>query len=684
MDHANSFLTNLALVLGVAAITTVLFQKIKQPVVLGYLIAGVIIGPHVPIPLFADAKVIHELAELGVILIMFAIGLEFSIRKLIQMAPTVGVIATLQSIFMLWLGYLVGGWLGWSSLASLCAGAIIAISSTTIIAKAFEEAGIKGSFTNLVFGILIVEDLIAVLMLAVFPLLFLSSDIPFQELMKTIGRLSAFLIFVMIAGMLIVPRFTRSIVKLNRDETSTIFSIGFCFFLALLAKVCGYSVALGAFLAGALIAESGEQHKIEALIRPVRDVFSAIFFVAVGMLIDPRVIAQHWAIVLLFVFLVIVGKIIGVSLGSFMTGNDTRTSIKAGMSLAQIGEFSFIIAGVAMASGVVDEFMYSLAVAVSAITTLSTPWLIKSSDSVAKYVDRKLPKSLQTFVTLYGSWISGLRQNKNNEQSKAKPGRYILLILLDLSFLILILLGSSFSFRRIVDFGHAKMNIPFIWMEGLCIFTACLLMLPFLLGILRCSRGFAQVLAFNVLPQKIDEDEKTLDLADTPRKAFVVTVQLSILCVCGLLLLVLSKSFLPLPYSLTAFGVTLVILGILFWRNVENLQGHVTAGAQAVLEMLSSQSYPDKPFDQLSEKISKAMPGLGTVTYLKLLPEHQAVGKTLAEMNLRGMTGTSVIALQRNGEGITKPSAYEKLLAGDVLVMTGSTSSISAAREMLV
>lgn len=681
MEHINSFLVNLALVLGVAAVTTVIFQKIRQPVVLGYLIAGVIIGPHVPIPLFADPTVIHELAELGVILIMFAIGLEFSIGKLIKMAPTVGIIATLQCIFMIWLGYIVGGWLGWGKPESLCAGAIIAISSTTIIAKAFEEAKVSGHLTSLVFGILIFEDLIAVLMLAVFPLIFSKKDLPFQDLMITMGSLSAFLGLVMIAGMLIVPRLTRVIVKLNRAETTTIFSIGFCFLLAILAKTCGYSVALGAFLAGALIAESGEQHKIEVLIRPIRDVFSAIFFVAVGMLINPFMIMQHWAVVLLFVFIVIVGKIIGVSLGAFMTGYDTRTSIKAGMSLAQIGEFSFILAGVAMTNGVVGEFMYSLAVGVSAITTLSTPWLIQSSDTVAKYVDRKLPKSLQTFVTLYGSWIAGVRQSKPDTADKSRPGRYVLLIILDLALVSVILLGTSYSFDSILNYVHEKMNIPAIWVSGLIIFASFLMMIPFLLGIVRCSKGLAQSLTVNFPSSKVDE--KTLDLAATPRKAFIVTIQLGVLSVCGLLLLVLSQSFLRLHYGLGGFAFVLLILAILFWRNVENLQGHVTAGAQAVLELLSSQSHPSKPLDELSEQISKVMPGLGTVTYLKMLPEYNGVGKTLAEINLRGMTGTSVIAIKRNAQGITKPSAHEQILEGDVLVMTGSTSSISAAREIL-
>lgn len=682
MDHANSFLVNLSLVLGVAALTTVLFQKIRQPVVLGYLLAGVIIGPHVPIPLFANAGMIHELAELGVILIMFAIGLEFSLRQLLKMAPTVGLIAVFQSTLMIWLGYLAGAWLGWSQVESLCAGAVIAISSTTIIAKAFEEAGVQGPLSSLVFGILIVEDLIAILMLALFPLFFSSRDIPLGELAKTMGSLLAFLGLVMIGGMLIVPRLTRMVAKIGRPETLTIYSIGLCFSLALLAKGCGYSVALGAFLAGALIAESGEQHKVEALIRPVRDVFSAVFFVAVGMLIDPLAILQHWPVVLSFLGLVIVGKICGVSLGSFLVGYNLRTSIKAGMSLAQIGEFSFILAGVAVATGMVGDFLYSLAVAVSALTTLSTPWLIRSSDAMARYVDRKLPKSLQTFVSLYASWIAGLREAKHPPAQRTAATRFFLLIFADLALLGCILLGTRFAHDPIVHYAQGTFNLPPLWTGALLALSACLLAAPFVLGIVRSSRALGLSLASSFLPPH--EDQKRLDLAATPRRAFVVTVQLCTLAVLGFLFLAFSQSFFPLRYSLAGFGLILLALGFVFWRNVEFLQGHVAAGAQVVLELLSSQSQPAKAFDQLSEQITKAMPGLGTVTYLRLQAGNQAVGKSLADLNLRGMTGASVIAIQRQAEGISRPSAHEKLLVDDVLVMTGSDSSISAAREMLV
>jgi CPA2 family monovalent cation:H+ antiporter-2 len=678
MDHAQGFLLDLALVLGVAAFTTVLFQKMRQPVVLGYLLAGMIVGPHTPIPIFVDPKTIEELAEWGVILLMFSIGLEIRVSKLIKLAPTTGLIAVLQCALMIWLGYVMGRWLGWTTLESLYAGAVIAISSTTIIAKVFEESGIKGSFEELVYGILIFEDLIAVLLMAVFPAISAGKNVSVGEFSKTLGYLALFLAAMLVVGMLLVPRLTRIVVRMKRPETITIFSIGLCFTLAILAKVCGYSVALGAFLAGALVAESGEEHTIEHSVRPVKDVFSAVFFVTVGMLINPAAMAEHWGAILIFTGLVIVGKLIGVSVSSFMTGYNVRTSVRAGMSLAQIGEFSFIIAGVGIATGAIGNFIYSLAVAVSAATTLTTPWLIRSSDAVAKYVDRKLPKPLQTFVCLYGSWISRLRQPKKPLKFRSQVLRFTALLLVDVSCLVVIILGVSVWLDTLIGYGHSYFPLKETLIRGIILLTAAALAAPFVIGVIRCSRGLGLNLAADLLPKN---EGGALDLAAAPRKVFVVTVQVAILSAVGFLLLLLSQPFLPLGYGLAAFSLGILIFGILFWKNAENLQGHVTAGAQMILEILSSN--PSGRATNLAEQVEKTLPGLGTVTSVKLAKTDKAVGKTLAQVNLRGMTGASVIAIKRTDQDIATPSAHEKLQTGDVLVMTGSDSAIAAAREVL-
>src|SRR2546426_8367349 len=231
-------------------------------------------------------------------------------------------------------------------------------------------------------------------------------------LVATIARLAAFLVGLVGIGLLLVPRAMRAIVRLKRRETTLVASIGICFTIALLAQVFGYSVALGAFLAGSLVAESGEEKQIERLVEPVRDVFGAVFFVSVGMLIDPALVAQHWGAVVALTAAVIIGKVLGVSLGAFLTGSGMRTSVQAGLSLAQIGEFSFIIAALGLSLHATGEFLYPVAVAVSALTTLFTPWMIRGSGPIAAWVDRKLPRPLQTFAALYGSWLEELRARR--------------------------------------------------------------------------------------------------------------------------------------------------------------------------------------------------------------------------------------------------------------------------------
>jgi CPA2 family monovalent cation:H+ antiporter-2 len=363
MPESHHFLTNLALVLCVAAVTSLLFQRLHQPVVFGYLFAGMLIGPHIPVPLVADEGLVHTLAELGVILLMFALGLEFSLRKLFRVAPTAGIIALLQCSAMIFFGFGLGRLFGWTVLESVYTGAIIAISSTTIILKAFAEQKVSGKVTEIVFGILIIEDLIGILLIAMLMAVSSAGNLSPWELTRTSMRLAAFLVGLIAIGLLTVPRLIRATVRLGSPETTLVTAIGISFATARLALSFGYSVALGAFIGGSLVAESGLGERIEHLVAPVRDMFAAVFFVAVGMLIDPALIAEHWLPVLVLTLVVIAGKVISVSVGSFLVGYGTRTSVQTGMSLAQIGEFSFIIAGIGLAAGATRSFLFPVAVA---------------------------------------------------------------------------------------------------------------------------------------------------------------------------------------------------------------------------------------------------------------------------------------------------------------------------------
>jgi CPA2 family monovalent cation:H+ antiporter-2 len=680
---AVDLLTDLALIMCVAAVTTTVFQRLHQPVVLGYILAGLIVGPHLPVPLFADEAVARELSELGVILLMFSIGLELSLRRLIKAAPTAGVVATIQCSLMIWLGYLVGRAFGWIGYESLFVGAAIAISSTTIIVKAFAEAKIDKRLTDVVFGILIAEDLIAVLLLAVLTAVASGARVEAKAMALTIGKLAGFLVVLLAGGMLIVPRLMRAVVRLHRAETTVVAAVGLSFAFALLARGAGYSVALGAFLAGALVAESGAGKIVEHHLEGVRDMFAAIFFVSVGMLIDPRVVWGHLGEVLALTGVVVAGKLIGVTAGAFLAGYGVRTSVQAGLSLAQIGEFSFIIAGVGVTLGATRSFLYPVAVSVSAVTTLSTPFLIRASGRIASFVDRRLPHSLQTYAALYGSWLQGLRSTPEHPTVWARIRRLAGLLLLDVALVAAIAIAAGLVSPTAPAWLARLAGLP-IGITGILLLIATLVVLsPFVLGAVRIARALGVALAAEALPAP---GGGTLDLAAAPRRALLVTLQIAILLVAGIPVVAVVQPFLP---SVEGVGILLVALALLvlpLWRSATNLEGHVRAGAQVILERLAAESaatHEPEVGRRPGDVSAGLLPGLGNARAVRLRDGARAIGRTLRELDLRGLTGATIIAIDRDPADVVYPSADERLRAGDTLILTGTEAAVEAAAGLV-
>ncbi|HLU66671.1 MAG TPA: cation:proton antiporter [Kofleriaceae bacterium] len=681
MKDAHTFIEAIAVVLCTAGVTTVLFHRLRQPVVLGYILAGFIVGPNVPVPLVADRDAVHTMSELGVILLMFALGLEFSLRKLIKVGPSAGLTAVIQSSFMVWLGYLVGQAFGWTTMESLFAGAVIAISSTTIIAKAFDEQGIRGPLRELVVGILIVEDLIGILLMAILTALAAGGGLSSATLLRSSGELAAFLIGLLVVGLLVVPRVVRAVERIQRPEMTVVVSIGICFASALLAHSFGYSVALGAFLAGSLVAESGVEHEVERLILPIRDMFAAVFFVSVGMLIDPALIEEHWIAIAVIAAVVVAGKLTGVALGAFLAGNGTRTSVRAGMSLAQIGEFSFIIAALGTSLGVVGDFLYPVAAAVSAITTLTTPWLIRVSDRTASLIDRKLPRPVQTFTSLYGSWLEQIKAASRRATTRARTRSLVRLLLLDAVLLAAVVIGGAVAFDRAAPAVADRLGLSIGVAQMLLVAGTILLASPFGIGVFRITRGLGVHLADSALPRA---EDGALDLAAAPRRALVVTIQLAVALVVLLPLFALTQPFLPGYASALVLVALLLVFGVAFWRTTANLHGHVRAGAEVVVEALAASTRESRPPTRrpLSE-VEELLPGLGKPVSITLGSGSAGIGKSLAELNLRGQTGAMVIAITRSDQSVMIPQAGEVLRPGDVLAITGTEGAIAAAEALL-
>jgi CPA2 family monovalent cation:H+ antiporter-2 len=673
MHVERSFLEDLAVVLCVAALTSVLFRRLRQPVVLGYLLAGLIVGPYIPIPLFADTSRIHALSDLGVTLVMFSVGLELSMRRLLRVVPAAGLTGVIQLSTMLTLGYGIAQALGWSTRESLFTGAMVAISSTMIVARVFAEQRVPRAISELVFGVLVIQDLAAVLILALLAALSTPNGMGSGVLAATASRLSLFLLVIVTIGFALVPRAIRAVARQRSPETLLITSVGLCFGLSVAAQYAGFSVALGAFLAGALVAESGRTRQVETAIGPLRDMFSAVFFVAVGMAVDPVMVVKHMPTVLIFVAAVVLGQISSVSLGALLSGHGVRTSIQAGMSLAQIGELSFVIASLGVTSGAIRDFIYPIAVSVCVITSFTTPWLVRKSEPLAVAIEHRLPERLQFFISIYGSWLEQFRENRGRDKDPHSLGRLLRLLALDALLLAALVIVSSLQLDTIASYLHERIGSTPEAGRMLAITGAALACAPFVFGIVRIGRMLGARMAARALPSG-----NLSDRPNAPQRALIVTFELGAVLLVGAPVVALTQPFLPPLYGAALLFSVLLVLTIAIWRRAADLQEHVQAGAQMVVDVLSRQSSAAEPHDSVP-----MLPGLGPVTPVLLAPSSSAIGRTLAQLDLRARSGASVIAIRRDG-ALVQPTGREELRVGDVLALAGTHDAIDAAQAVLV
>ncbi|MCR4540571.1 MULTISPECIES: cation:proton antiporter [unclassified Pseudomonas] len=560
--HAISFIQDLAVIMLVAGVVTILFHRLKQPVVLGYIVAGFIIGPHTPpFGLIHDEDTIKTLAELGVIFLMFCLGLEFSLRKLFKVGATAFIAAFLEIILMIWIGYEIGQWFDWNTMDSLFLGAILAISSTTIIVKALNDLKMKNQrFAQLIFGVLIVEDILGIGIIALLSSIAVSGTVSSGEVFSTVGKLSLFMIVALVIGILLVPRLLAYVAKFESNEMLLITVLGLCFGFCLLVVKLEYSMVLGAFLIGAIMAESRQLIKIERLIEPVRDMFSAIFFVAIGLMIDPQILLQYaWPIAVITVA-VVLGKMLSCGLGAFIAGNDGRTSLRVGMGLSQIGEFSFIIAALGMTLQVTSDFLYPVAVAVSAITTLLTPYLIRGADPLSLKIAAVMPKRMSRVFGMYGEWLRSIQPQGEGAMLASMIRKIILQVGVNLALVVAIFFTGSFFAKRIGGYLEGWISDP-SWQKALIWGGALLLSLPFLIAAYRKLKALSMLLAeMSVKPEMAGRHTQRV------RRVIAELIPILSLLVIFLLLAALSASILPTNKLLVLIAVVTAAVAAVLWR----------------------------------------------------------------------------------------------------------------------
>ena len=396
MNEIPYLVKDLALILMVAGIVTIIFKKLKQPLVLGYIVAGFLVSPHMPYTMSViDESDIKTWADIGVIFTLFSLGLDFSFKKIVKMGAS-PIIATVVIVFsMMMLGISVGHGFGWSKMDCIFLGGMLAMSSTTIIYKAFDDMGLRQQkFAGMVMSVLILEDILAIVMMVMLSAIAGGSNPDGEQMLGSIVKIGFFLVLWFIVGIFAIPWFLRSVRKLVNNETLLIVALGLCCGMAVLSTKVGFSSAFGAFVMGSILAETVEAEKIIKLVEPVKNLFGAIFFVSVGMLVDPKILVEYALPILALVCTILVGQAILGTLGFMLGGESLKSAMRCGFSMSQIGEFSFIIASLGLSLGVISNFLYPVVVAVSVITTFLTPYMIRLATPTYLVMEKHLPDKL--------------------------------------------------------------------------------------------------------------------------------------------------------------------------------------------------------------------------------------------------------------------------------------------------
>ncbi len=650
MDHLPNLITDLGLILGAAAITTILFKWLKQPLVLGYLIAGFLVGPNFPVlPSVAEADNISVWAEIGVIFLLFSLGLEFSFRKLLKVGTPASVTALVEVVFMLCTGYLVGYLMGWSSIDSMFLGGMLCISSTTIIIRAFDELGVKGhKFASLVFGILIVEDLVAILLMVLLSTLAVSAKFAGTEMLMAVARLIFFLVLWFIAGIFFLPTFLRRAKRFMNDEMLLITSLALCMLMVWLATMVGFSAPLGAFIMGSILAETVYAEKIEHLIKSVKDLFGAVFFVSVGMLFDPVMMIEYAVPVLIISVVTILGQSFSTTMGALISGQPLKSSVQAGMSLAQIGEFSFIIATLGLSLKVTSEFLYPIAVAVSAITTFSSPYMIKASEPFYYWLEKKLPARWVNAINRYSSRAQTI-SNTTEWQVYVRSGLVNTFVVTIITTAILLLSSYYVLPYTQNQFGDNTYST----ILG-AIFTL-LLMAPFLWSLAIKQHRKDLVYRF---------------IAQNKYRTGMLVLQLFRTAIAVLLIgFLVDKFFNPR----IALAVTIGMLGLLliFSKRIQQLYSRI--------RMRFLANYNER--ESARTRKDQLAPWDAHMAEFELHADMPGIGKSLRELAWREKYGINVAFIERGSKVINTPKRGQVLFPGDMISIIGTDDQIDQFRK---
>lgn len=459
MENLDSMILDLALITLVASVVVLIFRKINMPAVLGYILAGFLLGPYFPFfPVVGNIDNIQVWADLGIIFLMFSLGLEFSFRKIAKIGPGAAITAMTVMGGMIMVGFGIGSLMHWSRMDCLFLGGMISMSSTMIILKAYEEYGKKNErYASLVLGTMVVEDIGGIFMMVILSTVAVSQDVSGGQLLGRIGILLIYLVVWLVAGIFVIPTVLDKIKKLLNQETATIISIAICLVMVVIANMIGFSSALGAFLAGSILAGTVSAERIQKLITPIKDLFGAIFFVSVGMLVQPTMLIRYWKLILILVVVVIFGQMILSALGLILSGENLHTAVHGGMSMCQIGEFSFVLASMGISLGVIRDALYPVIVCVAIVTIFTTPFFIRSSDKVYAVMEKRMPFRMRKFFQRNTSSDKKTEKNRDSDWQLYTKRYLVRTVMATVALFAVYFLGRQYQeqLNRILPFVHS-------------------------------------------------------------------------------------------------------------------------------------------------------------------------------------------------------------------------------------
>jgi CPA2 family monovalent cation:H+ antiporter-2 len=657
MSELSPLISDLALILVVAGVFSLLFKWLKQPVVLAYIVAGIVVSFFIKEE--AEYENIETWGEIGIIFLLFGLGLEFSFKKLMKVGTTAIVATLFIVVSMIGLGFLTGIAFGWSHMTSLFLGAMLCMSSTMIIIKVFEDLRLTNkSFAGIVLGILIIEDLVAVLLMVLLSTIAVSKNFEGTDMLYSLFKLIAFLLFWFILGTYLVPTFLRKMKRFLNDETILIISLAFCIGMVFLATQAGFSSALGAFIMGSILAETIDSERIEHLIQPIKNFFGAIFFVSVGMMIQVTSLGAYIVPILIISLVVIIGQMFIATGGVLLAGQNLKTAVSSGFSLTQIGEFSYIIGALGLSLGVIDNTLYQIIVSASVLTIFATPFMMKLAGPANQFLEKKLPLNWQRFL--------------NKDSSVARPVNQGTLWKRLLREMLTVVLIYFFICLMLANF-FLKYVLPYVeeWIPGinghlLSAVFILLLLSPFLRAIIVKDRSeyFFTLWKNN----------------KANRGPLIFTIIIRILLCAALIMYILLYLF----HTQIVIAFTLAIIILMLFITSKRLKRHSLVFEHRFKENLNEkEKYEESKAPVTKGFVNHVMERDLHLSEFLIKSYYSIVGKTLKELNFRQFFGVNVVTIVRDGVRINIPKGEERIYPGDHIVVIGTDKQMELFQQRL-